>query len=156
MKETLDAIDQQILDELLENSGRTKKALAKNLNLPLTTIHNRISKMEKMRAILGYRATVDMKKLGKEIGAFINVTVNYLTPEFSQQEIAKKISLMHEVSEVAIVTGGTDIIVKLYAKDTSELNEFVTKKLRSIKGIDKTNTAIILQEVSHSRKNLLK
>ena len=47
---------------------------------------------------------------------------------------------------MSIVTGGTDLIIKVRAKDVGELNDFVIKKLRSIDGVDKTQTAIVLQE----------
>jgi DNA-binding Lrp family transcriptional regulator len=45
---------------------------------------------------------------------------------------------------VNIVTGGTDLIVKVRVKDVEELNEFVINKLRSIDGVDKTQTLIVL------------
>lgn len=152
MKNILDLTDFRILGELEENSGRTKKQLAKLLALPLTTVHNRIAKMESMGVIRGYRAIVDKKKAGKGIGALIDVTVSYPTPDFSQQEIARRIATHPEVAEVTIVTGGKDLIIKAYVGSTEELNEFLTKKLRAIKGIDKTNTAVILQEIEKQRQ----
>jgi DNA-binding Lrp family transcriptional regulator len=156
MKNQLDLTDFRILTELEENSGRTKKQLAKLLSLPLTTIHNRIAKMEAMGVIRGYRAIIDKKKTGKGIGAFIDVTVNYPTPDFSQQEIAKRIASLPEVADVTIVTGGTDLKIKAYVGSTEELNEFLTKKLRAIKGVDKTNTAVILQEIDRQRQRSFK
>ncbi|MFH1750853.1 MAG: Lrp/AsnC family transcriptional regulator [Candidatus Micrarchaeota archaeon] len=143
----LDEKDLCIIAELERDSGRTRWRLAKKLGLPLTTVHNRISKLEKMGVIRRYRAVIDKGKVGKSVGAIIDVSVNYLTPDFSQQEIARKIAALPEVDEVAIVTGGTDLIIKAHVSSTDELNEFLTKKLRAIKGIDKTNTAVILQEM---------
>jgi Lrp/AsnC family transcriptional regulator, leucine-responsive regulatory protein len=156
MKYEPDGIDLDILAELEENSGQTRKQIAKTLRLPLTTVHNRIEKMEKNGIIRGYRAIVDKKKLGKGVAAFIDITVNYLSPTFSQQEIARKIAAMKDVEDVSIVTGTNDLRVKAYFGSTSDMNEFVTGKLRGIAGIDKTNTTVILQEMDRRQKNPLR
>lgn len=147
MKDELDGLDLELITLLEENSGATKKQIAKKLQIPLTTVHNRIAKMEKSGLIKGYRAVIDRKKLGKGVAAYIDVSVNYLTPSFSQASIAKKIASMKDVEEVAIVTGNTDLRIKAYFAGTEEMNEFVTVRLRGISGIDKTNTMVILQEL---------
>ena len=46
-----------------------------------------------------------------------------------------------------MVTGGTDILLKVAVKNIDELNEFVTERLRTIGGINKTRTMVILSEV---------
>jgi Lrp/AsnC family transcriptional regulator, leucine-responsive regulatory protein len=147
MKYELDEIDFEIMDELKADAAKTRKQLAKKLGLPLTTVHNRIEKMEKNGVIKGYTAIIDRKKTGRGIGAYIDATVNYISPDFSQQDIARKILLMSEVDEVSIVTGEKDLLIKVHVASTDDLNEFITKKLRSIKGIDKTSTSAILQDL---------
>ena len=47
---------------------------------------------------------------------------------------------MEGVEEVVIVAGVTDMLVKVRVKDIDELNDFVIRKLRSIDGVDKTET----------------
>jgi len=156
MKNQLDLTDFQIIAELEADADRTKKKIARALRLPLTTVHNRIEKLRAMGVIRGLRAIIDRKKTGKGIGAVIDVTVSYPTPDFSQQEIARRIAALAEVEEVTIVTGGKDLIIKAYVGSTDELNEFLTKKLRAIKGVDKTNTAVILQEIEKGRQKSIR
>ena len=48
--------------------------------------------------------------------------------------------------EVMIVTGGTDILLKINVESIEALNDFIIKKLRNIDGVDKTNTMVILNE----------
>ncbi|MFH0971984.1 MAG: Lrp/AsnC family transcriptional regulator [Candidatus Micrarchaeota archaeon] len=152
----LDERDFEILTELEGDASKTRKQIAKKLQLPLTTVHNRIGKMEKSGVIRGYSAIVDKKKIGKGVGAFVDVTVNYISPDFSQQDIARRIMGMPEVEEVAIVTGGKDLQIKVHVSSTDELNEFITRKLRSIKGIDKTSTSVILQEIGRNKQRRTK
>ena len=64
-----------------------------------------------------------------------------------QEDIAKTIKRLEEVEEVNIMTGITDILIKVRVKDIDQLNTFVIDKLRNIEGIDKTQTMLVLSEV---------
>lgn len=90
------------------------------------------------------------KKLGKNISAYIFIVVDYKAlkeDKTSQHELARKLKQYDFVEEAAMVTGGTDIIIKARSKDVEELYDFVTKKLRNVEGIEKTQTMIILNEI---------
>ncbi|MBW2963913.1 Lrp/AsnC family transcriptional regulator, partial [Candidatus Woesearchaeota archaeon] len=73
----LDKKDLRILDELKADAKLTTGQIAKKLNIPVTTVHNRIKKLEKLGVVEGYTAKVDYKKLGKPITAYIMMTVMY-------------------------------------------------------------------------------
>ena len=146
----MDEKDEKILELLRENSKLTTHQISKKTLVPITTIHNRIKKLEKEGVIKKYTIELDNKKIGKNIAAYIHIVVDYkLLKEIkmSQHELAKKLKQQELVEETAIVTGGTDIIIKVRAKDIDELDDFVTKKLRNIDGIDKTQTIVILNEL---------
>ncbi len=135
---------------LLEKRGKlpTKK-ISRRLRIPQTTVHNRIKKLEKEGVIKGYKVIINKKKIGKGIGAYAHITINYPSipdPTF-QENAARQIALLPEVEEVSIITGETDILIKFYVSDTDQLNDFVTKKLRTINGIDKTRTSIIMKQL---------
>ena len=61
--------------------------------------------------------------------------------------MGKLIKRLPEVEEVSIVTGDLDMIVKVSMRDVDELNDFVIYKLRTIEGIEKTVTSVVLTEV---------
>jgi len=115
--------------------------------MPITTIHNRIKKLEKLGIIGGYTLKLDYNKLGKPINAHILVTVTYNLPsgkKIQQEDVAKEIRKLEGVERVDIVTGITDIIVDVRMETIEELNDFVIKKLRNVEGVDKTQTIIVL------------
>ncbi|HLD87381.1 MAG TPA: Lrp/AsnC family transcriptional regulator, partial [Candidatus Nanoarchaeia archaeon] len=117
--------------------------------LPISTIHNRIRKMEVSGAVKGYTIVLDDKKTGM-IMAYLLVTVNYHPPDgtiINQHELAKKIKQIPCVTEVSMTTGSCDIIVKVQSKNMEELNDFVTNQLRSFKGVDKTQTLVVLNSI---------
>ena len=53
-----------------------------------------------------------------------------------------------EVEEVKILAGVTDILIKVRTENIDELNNFVINKLREIEGVDKTQTMIVLNDLS--------
>lgn len=144
----IDNKDREILQELIKNSKQTTGKLGKKLRIPITTIHNRIKKLEKAGIIINYTLNVNYKKLGRPIMAYVSATVDYkIDKKINQLSIAKKIRALDGVKEVTILAGGVDILIKVLAKDIDDLNNMVTVKLRNIQGIDKTQTMIVLQEV---------
>ena len=72
----MDDIDVKIL-ETLQRAGRTKRNdLAGAVGLSIPSVGDRLKKLEDSGIIKGYHAVVDSKKLGKDITAFIFVTVD--------------------------------------------------------------------------------
>jgi len=145
----IDGKDRRIVAELLVDSRQTTSKISKKLNIPITTVHNRIKKLIKTGVIINYTLNLDHNQLGRPIPAYIGVTINYNVPgqKIKQSEVANKIKALDGVYEVYIMTGGSDILVKVLTKDISDLNDFVTERLRNVPGVDKTQTAIILKEL---------
>jgi len=142
----LDKKDLKIIEILKQNSKQTTSQISKRFNIPITTIHNRIKKLERLGIIKNYTVVLDYKKLDKGILSYVLVSVMYTLPngkKVSQEEVAREIKKIG-AEEVDIVTGGTDLIVKVRVKDVEELNEFVINQLRNIDGVDKTQTLIVL------------
>ena len=147
---TLDRKDYRILALLEENARMTTSEMSKRLNIPQTTIYNRIKRLRDNGVIERFTIDVDRKKTGKGLVALILCTVSYRTTKgekIDQYEVAQLIKQLPEVEEVSIVTGEIDLIVKVALRDVDELNDFVIFKLRDIDGIEKTMTSVVLSEV---------
>ncbi len=145
----VDAKDRKIIEELVKDSRQTTSQLSKKLNIPITTIHNHIKKLIKTGVIINYTVNLDHNLLGRPVPAYIGLTINYNVPgkKINQTDIAQKLKNIEGVYEVYILTGGSDLMVKVLVKDITELNSLVTEKLRNVEGIDKTQTSIILKEI---------
>lgn len=145
----LDKKDLGIIEVLKHNSNFSTQQISKKTGIPITTVHNHIKKLEKSGVIEGYTVNLNSKKIGKNVAAYINVIVDYkLLKEknISQHELAKKLKRQEIAEEVALVTGETDILLKIRVKNVEELDDFVTKHLRNIEGIEKTRTMVVLHE----------
>ena len=145
----LDKKDEAILAILKENAKLSTQQIAKRTRIPITTVHNRVKKLEKGGVIKGYTVVLDNKKIGKPLAAFILVTVDYKRlkeMKRSQYELAQQLLRHPAVESSAMITGASDIIIKLRARNIDELNDFVTIYLRNVEGVEKTQTAIVLNE----------
>lgn len=145
----LDDKDYTILGVLKKNAKLSTQQIAKKTNIPITTIHNRMKKMESSGVIRGYTTVLNNELMGNVI-AFVLISIMYHTPKgevINQEELAKKVSKNEYVEEVNIITGATDLIVKVRTKTVDELNNFVIKYLRTIPGIERTQTLVVLKSI---------
>lgn len=145
-----DEKDKKLLELLAKNCKLTTKELSRKTGMPITTVHNRIKKLEEDGIIKGYIALYDYKKLGKMIQAFVQINVSYTHPnggKFSQEDLAKHIATLPSVEECFIMTGTSDILIRVSTKDVEELNDLVINRLRNMDGIQNTVTAIVLKEI---------
>jgi len=77
----IDKKDQAVFGILQENSKLTTSQISKRLRIPITTVHNRIKKLEKLGIIKGYGVRLDYARLERGLHAFILVTVIYRLPD---------------------------------------------------------------------------
>jgi Lrp/AsnC family leucine-responsive transcriptional regulator len=62
-------------------------------------------------------------------------------------EIAKAISGDEKVTEVLLISGQWDLLVRLKYSNIEELSNFVVSQLRKEKGVGRTDTTIVLNKV---------
>ena len=147
MKKYLDEIDFKILRILQKKCDASLKEISDAINVPITTIYNRIRKLRESGILRGCYADIDYGKLGYRTTAFILVSFEYRIKKsrelLSQREIARKIATLKGVQEVHIISGDWDILIKVKARDVHEIGSFVLDQLRLIEGIQKTVTCLV-------------
>ena len=151
----LDEIDVKILD-ILQRNGRTRRNdIASSVNLSLPSASERLRKLEESGYITGYAATVDHKKLGKDITAFIFVIVDSSKHYHAFVEHA---SALDEILECHAVTGKGSHLIKVRTENTTTLEKLLAK-IQSWAGVTGTQTHLVLSsskestriKVSHSK-----
>lgn len=156
MASELDEKDLRILAAMEADAGGTLKSIARKLALPMTTVHSRLERLRKKGVIRGLKLKIDHEKAGRPVAAYVQASFSYPSKKFSQQEAAEKIMEFEEVEEAALVTGETDVIIKVRVPSTAALNSFITKKLRAVEGVDKTVTLVVLQEFDEKKERPLR
>jgi len=140
----LDKKDILLLNELQKDCKQNLKKLSRKLNMSITTVYDRMKKLEKNGVIKGYKAILDPKKTGNSASAYIFIKTETFTSDsgepLSQSEIGNKLAKLPEVSEVYIIPGEFDFLIKIRGKDIDEIANFVIEKLRKMKDINRTFT----------------
>jgi Lrp/AsnC family leucine-responsive transcriptional regulator len=140
----MDALDHSILD-LLQRDGRaTQLEISRSVGLSQPAVAERIRKLEERGVITGYTARVDAKKLGKDITAFIGVTIEH--PKYFEG-FAKKVMALPEILEAHRVAGQDSYILKVRTSNTRTLDQLLVETLRTIAGVTKTNSTIVLSSI---------
>ncbi len=144
----LDEIDVTIID-ILQKNGRTRRNdLAQAVDLSIPSVSERLKKLEENGIITGYTAYVDPKKVGKDITAFINVTVDSSKHYGSFIDHAKATD---EVLEIHSVTGTGTHLIKIRTENTSSLEKLLSK-IQAWSGVVNTTTSIVLSTMKETNK----
>lgn len=139
---SFDELDRKILKELELDARRSLRKIAKKLEISITTLSGRISRMEKTGLIKGYSAVVNPEAAGYDLTAVIEILVS----KGRLLEVEKEISGMKHVSAVYDITGSTDAIIVARFRKRSDMSSFI-KSLLSMKYVERTNTHVVLNVI---------
>jgi Lrp/AsnC family leucine-responsive transcriptional regulator len=145
----IDPKDSQILDELILDGRKSVVEISDNLGLPRATVQERLNKMIRLGVIRKFVAIPDYSKIGKQVTAYVFVAFRS-EEHVSQKNLAEQISKIPGIYEVSVISGQWDILLKVRAGSVEEIGSFVVERLRSMKGIEKTETCIAFQTIKES------
>lgn len=142
----MDQKDRMILEYLIENGRDKISDIARTLDIPRVTVHERIQGMVHRGIIQKFTVVPDYEALGIPFVAFIFVGFHSVN-KVSQRELARKISQIKEVEEVHIIAGEWDLLLKVRTRSFKEIGDLVLDSLREMEGVERTETITIFQTV---------
>jgi Lrp/AsnC family leucine-responsive transcriptional regulator len=142
----LDAIDRHILSLLQENCRLSLAKIGDQVGLSPPSVIERVKKLEDSGVITGYHAVLNARLVGKDITAFIGVSIGH--PK-AIGYFEKTIESLDDVLECHHVTGSHTLLLKVKTCNTSSLEELISR-LRSIEGVARTETMVVLS--THSER----
>lgn len=142
-KLNLDKLDLQIIQEMMQDAEISYADLGKKLFVSGGTIHVRIKKLEELNIVKGKRLSVDLKSLGYDVIAFIGV---YLEKSSLYDSVAKELQKIPQIVRLNYTTGNYSMFAEIICRDIQELRFVLHDELQKIKGIERTETFISLEE----------
>jgi len=142
-KLNLDKLDLQIIQEMMEDAEISYADLGKKLFVSGGTIHVRIKKLEEMGVVKGKKLSVDLKELGYDVIAFIGI---YLEKSSLYDSVAKELKKVPQIVRLNYTTGNYSMFAEVVCKDIKQLRYVLHDELQKIKGIERTETFISLEE----------
>jgi Lrp/AsnC family transcriptional regulator for asnA, asnC and gidA len=139
----IDKLDLQIISEMSNDASISYAELGKKLFVSGGTIHVRIKKLHEMGVIKGTRLQVNLRGIGYDVLAFIGI---YLEKSSLYENVAKQLLKIPQIVRLNYTTGSYSMFAEIICRDSSELRKILQDDLQHIKGIERTETIISLEE----------
>ena len=141
MSDDLDETDRRLL-ALLQSDGLQPMAeLSKTIGVAASTLSDRVKRLGRLGAITGTHAHVDPHAIGLNLLAFVFVG---WSDGVVEAEFLKRVATAPQVLECHHVTGGWNYLLKVRVADTRALEGFLASVLKQVKGLQRTETLIVL------------
>lgn len=143
VKLDFDKLDLQIIGEMMKDASASYKVLGKKLFVSAGTIHVRMKKLQRLGVLSGSSYHINLKKIGYDITAFIGI---YLEKSSLYAKVAKDLKKIPEIVRLNYTTGNYSMFAEIVCRDMEHLRLVLYDKLQHVKGIERTETLISLDE----------
>ena len=141
----LDRLDQRILD-ILQDDGRIAYVeLAERIGLSTSPCLERVRRLERDGYITGYHARVDPHRVGAGLLIFVEISLNYSSPDTFEQ-FRDAMRDLPEVQECHLVSGDFDYLMKLRVADMEAYRELLGRILRHLPGVVRDSRTLVVME----------
>jgi DNA-binding Lrp family transcriptional regulator len=139
----IDDLDRQIVAALRAEGRLSMRALAARLHVSRANVYARVSRLEKTGVITGYSATIDPRKCGYGLSAYIFLKI----AQQSWQRVGSQVLSIPAVDHAALVSGEHDIMLLVRTRDAAELRDLVLTELQAMPEVGATQTVLIFDEL---------
>jgi len=143
--EQKDQVTKRILAILEQNARTSYTQIAKRLGVSETSVRNRVKALLKEGVLKGFTVRTCPEKLGKAITAMVGVDIGGETTP----EITDKLANIKEVSDLYVITGEFDLLLRVICENMSRLDE-ILEEIRSHDFVEGTRTFVVLRKVKES------
>lgn len=140
----LDKIDRKILLTLQDEGRITNVDLAKKAGISAPPCLRRVRALEDSGYIRSYHAFLDASKLGYGITVFAHVSLSsHNDADLKKFEIC--IRDWPQVREAHLLSGETDVLLKVVAKDWEAYQQFLTSSLLATENVAAVRSSIAIR-----------
>ncbi|MCL6460746.1 transcriptional regulator, AsnC family [Flavobacterium micromati] len=137
----VDEFDISIIKELEKDGRMAYSAIASNLKISNTMVHQRINRLMEQGILTGIKPVINEKKVGYDWGSFTGITLN---KDQDSNRIIEELKKIPEITECYYITGSFTLYIKIIAKDHEHMRKVLYEKIDTIAGIAKTDSIIEL------------
>lgn len=140
----MDDIDVKILKLLQKNARSTISDLSSAVGMSMPAVSERLKKLELSGIIRQYCAILNPQLLNKQLMALMFVSLEH--PHFNDS-FAEFVKQENEVHECYYIAGDYDYFLKIITASTLSLEQLLNK-IKTLPGIQKTKTTVVLSTVA--------
>lgn len=145
----LTSADKQLIGALQEDARLSSAQLGELVNMSASPAWRRVKRLEEEGIITGYHATVDRRKLGYGVLAFVTITIDRQDTATSA-EFEKGVAAIPEVITCHGVSGSVDFVLIVVAPDLDSYSQIVFEKMRRLPGVKKLRSSFSIKATKES------
>jgi len=139
-KNTIDEIDQRIVEALQQDGRRPFTKIAADIGISEASVRQRVAHLISTQ-VMQIVAVTNPVKLGFSMASMIGIRVS----GERLLEIAQEISAFDEVIYLILCAGNFDILAEVVCQDNDHFLRFLTEKLYKVQGVQHAETYTYLR-----------
>jgi DNA-binding Lrp family transcriptional regulator len=139
----LDDIDERILAELAEHARATFAEIGEKVSLSAPAVKRRVDRMLDRGVIKGFTTVIDRNALGWNTEAYVQV---FCQGTIAPDRLRAAWVDIPEVVSAATVTGTSDAILHVLARDVQHLEEAL-ERIRSTADVERSESIVVLSNL---------
>jgi Lrp/AsnC family transcriptional regulator for asnA, asnC and gidA len=144
-KNSIDEIDQRIIEALQLDGRRPFTRLASDLGISEASVRQRVANLINTQ-VMQIVAITNPLKMGFSLGGMIGIRVS----GDRLLEVAQEIAAFDEVIYLIICAGSFDLLAEVVCQDNDHLLNFLAEKLYKVPGVQQTETFMYLRAVKQN------
>jgi Lrp/AsnC family leucine-responsive transcriptional regulator len=143
----IDDTDRKLLERLQDN-GRTSYAeLGKAVGLSISSVNERVRKLQDRGVIEGVRSILSPAALGLDLLAFIFVG---WTDPGTEAPFLARVGTTASILECHHVTGSWNYLLKVRTHTTRDLETLLNEMIKAVPGVQRTETLIVMSSAKET------
>lgn len=136
----IDAIDEQIINQLAQNARATYADIGAIVRLSAPAVKRRVDRLLAAKIITGFTTRVNYDALGGATEGYVEL---YCRDNTSPAELARILEQVPEVVSACTVTGAADAVLLIRTTDTRRF-ESVVERINAASAVLRTHSMIVM------------
>ena len=145
----LDRTDRRILDELARDGRLSVTELARRVGLSKSPAQVRLRRLQAAGYILGFRAVIDLARMGRDHVAFVEVKLGDTT-EPALRAFNDAVRAIPEIEQCHMIAGAFDYLLKVRTTDIASYRQVLGERISQLPHVASTSTHVSMQAVKDS------
>ena len=146
----LDRHERDILRALQHDGRLSNVELSRKIGLSESPCLRRVKQLEECGVIAGYTALLDRRRLGLDVMAFVQVTLDKQKHADPARFLAR-VSEEDHIIECHAMSGGYDYLLKVVARSIEHFSELCMEHILRYPGVSNVESSFSLREFKSSR-----
>ncbi len=138
----LDALDRQILSELISDARTSIRSLAERVHISRAGAYARVNRLVADGVITGFSASIAHERAGLGTSAYVSLSIE----QNSWGEVSAHLGRLPYVEHVSRLGADFDVLVLVRTPDNAALRTLVLDRIQSIPSVRTTRTWLVFDE----------